>query len=112
MQQQNTPDHAPASAGCALRLFWMLIGNAIVYASLATIAMNGEAFPSALDGVVWLTVALTIVARRVDITRWAGKTASGEPATLAHWRRYAITVVALTALASVLAHVIAASSAS
>lgn len=112
MQQQNTPDHAPAPAGCALRLFWMLIGNAIVYASLAMIAMNGEGFPSALDGVVWLTVALTIVARRVDITRWAGKTASGEPATLAHWRRYAIAVVSLTALASVLAHVIGGASAS
>jgi hypothetical protein len=43
-----------------------------------------EQFPSVLDGVVWLTVALTILARRIDITRWAGKTASGEPATLAH----------------------------
>ncbi|PCC69443.1 hypothetical protein SAMN02745121_09199 [Nannocystis exedens] len=82
----------------------MLIGNAIVYASLAVISMNGEEFPSVLDGVVWLTVALTIVARRVDIMRWAGKTASGEPATLEHWRRYAMTVVLLTALASVLAH--------
>ena len=112
MQQQNTLDPAPAPAGCVLRLFWMLIGNAIVYGSLAMIAMNGEAFPSVLDGVVWLTVGVTIVARRVDITRWAGKTASGEPATLAHWRRYAITVVLVTALASVLAHVIGGSLAS
>ena len=47
-----------------------------------------------------------IAARRVDITRWAGKTASGEPATLAHWRRYAVTVVFVTAIASVVAHAI------
>ncbi|MBZ5713807.1 hypothetical protein [Nannocystis pusilla] len=106
MQQQNTPDHAPAPAGCALRLFWMLVGNAIVYASLATIALGGADFPSRLDYVVWLTVVLTIAARRVDITRWAGKTASGEPATLAHWRRYAVTVIVVTAIASVLAHAI------
>ena len=109
MQQPNTPDLAPAPAGCALRLFWMLVGNAIVYASLATIAMNGAAFPSLLDGVVWATVVLTIVARRLDITRWAGKTASGEPATLAHWRRHTVIVVLTTAAASVLAHAIASS---
>ncbi|MDC0721314.1 hypothetical protein [Nannocystis bainbridge] len=102
--QLKTPDHAPAPAGCALRLFWMLVGNAIVYACLATIAFQGLPFPSLLDGVVWITVALTIAARRVDITRWAGTTASGEPATLAHWRRYAVTVVVVTAAVSVLAH--------
>jgi hypothetical protein len=84
----------------------MLVGNAIVYASLAVIAMEGAAFPSALDGVVWVTVALTILARRVDITRWSGKTASGEPATLAHWRRYALTVILVTAAASAIAHAI------
>ena len=84
----------------------MLVGNAIVYASLAMIAMNGDAFPSPLDGVVWVTVVLTIVARRVDIVRWRGKTASGEPATLSHWRRHAATVVLVTAIASVIAHAI------
>lgn len=106
MQQLHTPDPAPAPAGCALRLFWMLVGNAIVYASLAMIAMDGAAFPSALDGVAWVTVVLTILARRVDITRWSGKTASGEPATLAHWRRYALTVILVTAAASAIAHAI------
>lgn len=106
MQQSNTPENAPAPAGCALRLFWMLISNAIVYASLAVIAMEGAAFPSPLDGVVWVTVVLSILARRIDITRWSGKTASGEPATLAHWRRYAATVLIVTAAASALVHVI------
>lgn len=106
MPHLHTPENAPAPAGCLLRLFWMLVGNAIVYASLAMIAMNGAAFPSALDAVIWVTVMLTILARRVDITRWEGKTAGGEPATLAHWRRYAVTVVAVTAAASALAHAI------
>ncbi|PCC72229.1 hypothetical protein [Nannocystis exedens] len=106
MQQVHTPENAPAPAGCALRLFWMLLSNAIVYASLAVIAMEGAAFPSPLDGVVWVTVVLGILARRVDITRWSGTTAAGEPATLAHWRRYTATVVVVTAVASVLAHVL------
>jgi hypothetical protein len=84
----------------------MLVGNAIVYGSLAYIALNELAFPGVLDIVVWLTVVLTIVARRVDITRWQGTTANGEPATLAHWWRYAATVVLVCAAASVAAHLV------
>lgn len=84
----------------------MIVGNAIIYASLATIAMKGHAFPSVLDAVVWVTVVLTVVARRIDITRWHGKTASGEAATLSHWQRYAVSVVMVTAAASALAHAI------
>jgi hypothetical protein len=106
VQQLNTSDQAPAQAGCVLRLFWMLVGNAIVYGSLAYVALNKLAFPGVLDIVVWLTVVLTIVARRVDIIRWQGTTASGEPATLEHWRRYAATVVVAAAAASVVAHMI------
>lgn len=102
------PSHpTPAPAGCLLRLFWMLVGNAIVYGSLAMIAMNGEPFPSPLDAVAWVTVALIVLARRVDITRHAGTTASGEPATLAHWRRYAVIVVLVAAAATIVAHAIA-----
>jgi hypothetical protein len=36
---------------------------------------------------------LLIVARYVDITRFKGDTAYGEPATLAHWRRYALSLL-------------------
>jgi hypothetical protein len=97
---------APAQAGVALRLFWMMLGHAIVFASLAIIAIDELGFPTILDGIVWLTVALMIVARRVDITRWRGTTADGEPATLAHWRVYTLTLVAVVGAASVLAHMV------
>jgi hypothetical protein len=106
VQQLNTSDQSPAQAGCLLRLFWMIVGNAIVYGSLAYVALNKLAFPGVLDIVVWLTVVLTIVARRVDITRWQGTTASGEPATLEHWRRYAVIVVLVAAAASAVAHMV------
>jgi len=109
MVPDHHPNATPAPAGCLLRLFWMLIGNAIVYASLAVIAFEGAPFPSALDVVVWVTVALTLVARHRDITRWGGQTASGEPATLAHWRRFAAVVILVTAAASVLAHALGGS---
>lgn len=89
-----------------MRLIWMFIGNAAVYGSLAVIAMEGSPFPSLLDAAVWLAVALTIGARWLDITRWQGKTASGEAATLAHWRRHSLIIIATTAAASVLAHAV------
>jgi hypothetical protein len=106
VQELNTLDQAPAQAGCVLRLFWMLVGNAIVYGSLTYVALNKLAFPGVLDVVVWLTVVLTILARRLDITRWQGTTATGEPATLEHWRRHAAIVVLAAAVGSVMAHMI------
>ncbi len=93
-------------AGWALRLFWMVVGNAIVCASLFAIIINQLRFPGILDGVILLTVVLMIVARRVDIARWRGKTVTGEPATLVHWREYAVTLVWLTTIVSILAHLI------
>jgi hypothetical protein len=106
VQELNTPDHPPALAGRALRLFWMLVGHAIVYSSLGVIIVNQFAFPGIFDGVIWLTVVLMIVARHVDITRWQGRTFGGEPATLVHWQDYAVTLVWLTTIVTTLAHLI------
>jgi hypothetical protein len=104
VSEPNTP--APAQAGFLLRLFWMLLGHAIVFMSLGTIIVEELAFPSILDGVIWITVALMIVARRVDITRWNGTTSTGEPATLVHWRSYTVTVICIAAAGSALVHVL------
>jgi hypothetical protein len=106
VREPNSPDHPPAKAGGALRLFWMFVGNAIVYSSLGVIIINQFAFPGIFDGVILLTVVLMIVARRVDITRRQGRTISGEPATREHWRDYAVTLVWLTTIVSTLAHLI------
>jgi hypothetical protein len=101
---QEPDNHEPALAGLALRLFWMLFGHGIVFTSLVIIVVDELAYPAILDGVVWLTVVLMIAARRVDITRWRGTTASGEPATLAHWRRYSLALVGVTSAVFLVAH--------
>ena len=103
----NTPPIA--SAGCLLRLFWLLIGNAAIYLALATIAATKPPLPSSLDFVVGITLLLMIAARWLDITRNAGRTVSGEPATLRHWRLHAAMLVGLTLTAWALAHFIAGS---
>jgi hypothetical protein len=106
----NTPDLAPvAPAGCLLRLFWMIAGNAAIYLSLATIAANKPPLPSYLDFVVGIMVILMLAARWLDITRCDGRTMSNEPATLGHWRRYAVLLCGSSLAAWSLAHLIAGS---
>lgn len=107
MQESNISREAPAQAGFALRLFWMLVGNAIIFGSIATIVVNEVAFPSVLDAVIGVTVVLTLAARWIDITRRQGTTAAGEPATRADWRRHALTLVLVAAAGSVVAHMLA-----
>lgn len=100
---------APSPASTVLRLYWALVGHAVVYLSLATIVARHARFPSTLDLVIWAAVALMLVARHVDIVRYGGQTLYGEPATLTQFRRYAATLVGVTAAASVFAHLLAGS---
>jgi hypothetical protein len=102
VSELNTPE--PAQAGFALRLFWTLLGHAIVFLSLGVIFVNEVTFPSLLDGLVWTTVVLMIVARRIDVVWCHGTTVIGEPATLAHWRSYTVHLFWIDAAASEIAH--------
>lgn len=102
-----TPTVAPA--GCLLRLVWTVAGNAAIYLALATIAATRAPLPSALDGVVATAWVLMLVARWFDITRCGGRTIHDEPATLTHWRRYALVLGVTTLAAWSLAHLIAGS---
>lgn len=95
-------------ASVVLRLFWALIGHAIVYMSIASIVAHRQAFPSPFDAVVWLTVAAMLIARRVDIVRYGGQTLYGDPADLGHFRRFAALLVVVSAAASAAAHALAA----
>ena len=106
---QHSPDTPSAPAGCLLRLIWTLAGNAIVYLALITIAVKAIAWPSYLDAVVWVTTGLMLVARWFDITRFSGRTITDEPATMRHWRRYAVLVIGVTLGAWLLARWVAGS---
>ena len=59
------------------------------------------------DPVCMVVLVAMIVLRYVDITRFGGGTASGEPATLKHWRSYSGLVVAFGALSWLGAHILA-----
>ena len=82
-------DQSPA--GCLARLVWMLIGNlALVVLAFAIYESTGWTIA---DPAYWLIMALVIGARYVDIAKFEGTTMNDEPATMAHFRRYALLVL-------------------
>ena len=87
-----------------LRLFWMAIGGMGLGLSGASIVAGSSPTYSTADVVYGLLVVLMIVARYVDITRFAGTTASGKPANLAHWRRFALVLLAASVGAWLVLH--------
>lgn len=82
-------------AALCLRVFWMFLGNITLGVCLLMIVQTDQAF-SYLDLVYWTILPLLVASRHLDIVRYQGATAYGEPATLAHWRRY-VTILLLVA---------------
>jgi hypothetical protein len=92
-------------SGCLVRLFWMGIGNvALALCAVAILCHRGD-FLSAADIVYWSLVAALIVVRFVDIRKFGGRTAAGEPASAAHWRRYLVFVIVGSLVLWATAHV-------
>ena len=91
--------------GCLIPTFWMLVGNGILALCAVAIAARSASF-SAADLFYWLTVGGLLAARYVDIRYLNGRTAEGKPATPAHWRRYAVILIAVSAVAWIVAHAI------
>lgn len=99
------PDASPQSdspqqhlSGCLTRLCWMILGNAALLAGAIAVAKSKRPAFAAADAAFWLIAAAILFVRYADIRWFAGQTADGHaPATMRHWRRYAIifTVVAL-----------------
>ena len=102
---ESTPQVAyDRPEGCLLRLFWMVAGNLALLA--LTLSIFNQGGFSLLDGVYWFTVAGLAVARYIDVTRFAGLTAEGTPASLIHFRRYAIWLVIVATGLWILVHVL------
>ncbi|HBC87223.1 MAG TPA: hypothetical protein DCZ94_09735 [Lentisphaeria bacterium] len=103
MKTENAPS-SENSSGCLLRLYWMLLGNIILLASVVMIAKTGDLI---LYGSAYIIVAATvIIIRYVDIRFYAGHKADDSgPATMDDWKKYAMTasVVYLNVLIVVVA---------
>jgi hypothetical protein len=79
-----------SSAGCLLRLIWMGPGNIVLLFLAASISRMPSWSFSFWDVGFWLTVPALIAIRYLDVARFEGLTANGEPASRRDVRRYAV----------------------
>ncbi|MBI5481268.1 MAG: hypothetical protein HY906_20585 [Deltaproteobacteria bacterium] len=99
---------AEARGGNALlRLWWMMAGNAVLLFAAVYVVMAGGWRLSLADLVYWAAVVTLLGARFLDISRCRGTTASGGPATMSHWRRYAVLLLLLSVAMWAGAHLVA-----
>lgn len=82
-----------------VRTFWILFGNVILLVSAAFIFQRKDWMFHTADIIFWVTVAALVLARYLDIKLYKGLTATGQPATMRHWRKY--TVILLVCLTAV-----------
>ncbi len=104
--EPQTLDKQSTAAGVLARLFWMLFGNALLAFSLIFILHNQGGFLHTADGVFWVTVAVLVLVRYLDIRFCNGLTAAGTPASSRHWIKYVIILLVASTTAWILAHAV------
>jgi hypothetical protein len=89
-----------------LRFFWMLLGDVILLIS-AIFIFQGKDWKFHTADVFFLGItAALILARYLDIKFYNGLTASGEPASMANFRKYAGVLLLFSAAIWILAHIL------
>jgi hypothetical protein len=72
------------------RIYWLLGGTSALFV-LALALTRSSRWATHLA--YWMVVASLLLVRYIDVRWLNGLTASGEPASLRHWRRYAVAVL-------------------
>lgn len=88
--------------GCLLVLFWLLLGNLILFGCAMGILRQPPWDFSLLDATYWVVLALTVAARRLD---WA-KREKAVPERRGAMQRWTIAMVAIAAGVWALAHAV------
>jgi hypothetical protein len=86
--------HVPDSGGlgCLVRFAWVIVGHAAILLSLVWLFQNKPAGFTIVDLIFWGAVAFCIGLRFIDVSRLKGLTATGQPASMTDWRRYALII--------------------
>jgi hypothetical protein len=87
-----------------LRPFWMFLGNFVLLISAANIFAGESKTSYVSDLIFWTGVISLVIVRFIDIKFLDGQTATGQPASIKHWLRYAIVLVIISAVIWAAAH--------
>jgi hypothetical protein len=102
LQEQTT------FTGCFARLFWMGAGTVALLLLTALIAQKEALSLTLFDLGLWVVAAAMVAVRYLDISRLRGQTIEGQPATLADWRKYSVSLAVVTLALWIAAHLVAA----
>jgi len=102
----STPPTGLTGSGCLIRMLWFLAVPAVLLLSAAIIVQQHRKPFSAADAVFFGTVVLAAVIRYLDIRFFRGETVTGGPATMRHWRRYAILLILVSLVVWAAAHAV------
>ena len=102
----STPPTGLSGSGCLLRMLWFLAVPAVLLLSAAIIVAQHSKFFSPVDAVFCGAVIFAVVIRYLDIRFFRGTTGTGGPATMRHWRRYAILLVLVSLIVWAAAHAV------
>lgn len=102
----QTPVPQDSHAGCFVHLFWMFGGGAILLLCVFYVFDHSVRGLTLIDLGYWLTVIAMVAARWVDIRTFHGDTATGEPATLSHWRKYSVNLVIVALAVWIIIHLL------
>jgi hypothetical protein len=94
----QTTDKQGSGLGIIMRLFWMFFGNAVLFISIIFIFQHKGGMFHTADVVFWVTVAVLVFVRYLDIKLCSGLTAMGLPASMAHWIKY-VTLLLISSTA-------------
>jgi hypothetical protein len=89
-----------------VRVFWALIGNAILLLTTIFIFLHKGAIFYTADIVFWGTVAALVLVRYLDIKLYNGLTITGQPASMSHWRKYTVILLLCSTVVWAIAHAI------
>lgn len=101
----NNPEHTSGNS-LLCRLYWFAIGNVIVVLLAMKIVTHKIQIPFLFDFFYWLAAISLIVTRFIDIRYLNGQTVESEPATMTHWKKYAVGVFLISLCIWIIAHVI------
>jgi len=98
-------DRQSSGPGILARIWWMFLGNVVLAFCILFIIQNRGSFFQAADWVFWIDVASLVLVRYVDIRFLDGATVTGARASVSHWIRYAVLLIAGSAAVWALVHV-------
>ena len=105
--KESPSSQSPEQVGCMgfiLRSLWLMVGNVGLAVVALFIILNHPPIFSLYDLLFWAIVVLLIIVRYIDIAYFHGGDQYGDPATMKHWRKYAVLLPAISLVMWSLSH--------